>query len=169
MTVCDLLSLLEVWKVRCSYLDVEPCGGEYCFGKGKMFRYCQEKKMGSSFVVAAEESCGGVQVCGIEEIEAKWWMDGASKHIVDGRFQSALSLLRKAQQLCPTLKGLPELTAISQVCYAGSWRACSCSSRRELCQTPDWYRILEVSPFFSLPIYRSHNTGKKDYKKKPGA
>jgi hypothetical protein len=87
-------------------------------------------------------------VCGIEEIEAKWWMDGASKHIVDGRFQSALSLLRKAQQLCPTLKGLPELTAISQVCYAGSWRACSCSSRRELCQTPDWYRILEVSPFF---------------------
>jgi hypothetical protein len=27
-----------------------------------------------------------------------------------------------------------------------------------------------VSPFFSLPIYRSHNTGKKkDYKKKPGA
>jgi len=99
--------------------------------------------MGSSFVVAAEESCGGIQVCGIEEIKAKWWMDGASKHIVDGRFQSALSLLRKAQQLCPTLKGLPELTAISQVCYAGSWRACSCSSRRELCQTPDWYRILE--------------------------
>ncbi|KAH9563815.1 hypothetical protein CY35_05G144700 [Sphagnum magellanicum] len=109
-----------------------------------MFRCCQEKKMGSSFVVAAEESCGGIQVCGIEEIKAKWWMDGASKHIVDGRFQSALSLLRKAQQLCPTLKGLPELTAISQVCYAGSWRACSCSSRRELCQTPDWYRILEV-------------------------
>ncbi len=116
--------------------------------------------MGSSFVVAAEESCGGVQVCGIEEIEAKWWMDGASKHIVDGRFQSALSLLRKAQQLCPTLKGLPELTAISQVCYAGSWRACSCSSRRELCQTPDWYRILEVSLFF--PSYLSESQYRKE-------
>ncbi len=42
-----------------------------------------EKRMGSSFVVAAKESCGGVQVCEIEEIEAKWWMDGANKHKKD--------------------------------------------------------------------------------------
>jgi hypothetical protein len=48
-----------------------------------MYNPVVEKKMGSSFVVAVEESCGRVQVCGIEEIEAKWWMDGASKHKKD--------------------------------------------------------------------------------------
>jgi hypothetical protein len=81
--------------------------------------------------------------CRSEEVEAKRWMDRASRYLTEGRFESAIQLLQKTENVFPNCKNLPELMAVTQVCYAATWRACHCA-RPYTRKLPDWYHVLKV-------------------------
>lgn len=81
--------------------------------------------------------------CKSEEEEAKRWMDRASRYLTEGRFESAIRLLEKTENVFPNCKNLPELMAVTQVCYAATWRACHCN-RSYTRKLPDWYHVLKV-------------------------
>lgn len=84
------------------------------------------------------------ETCQSEEEEAKRWMDRASRYLMEGRYESAIRLLEKTENVFPDCKNLPELMAVTQVCYASTWRACHCG-RPYARKLPDWYRVLKVS------------------------
>lgn len=84
------------------------------------------------------------EACQSEEEEAKRWMDRASRYLMEGRYESAIRLLEKTENVFPDCKNLPELMAVTQVCYASTWRACHCG-RPYARKLPDWYRVLKVS------------------------
>ncbi|KAG0568085.1 hypothetical protein KC19_7G185300 [Ceratodon purpureus] len=81
--------------------------------------------------------------CQSEEVEAKRWMDRASRYLTEGRFESAIRLLEKTENVFPGCKNLPELIAVTQVCYAATWRSCHCA-RPHTRKLPDWYHVLKV-------------------------
>ena len=81
--------------------------------------------------------------CNSEEVEAQRWMDRASRYLTDGRFESAIRLLEKTESVFPRCKNLPELMAVTQVCYAATWRSCHCA-RPHTRKLPDWYHVLKV-------------------------
>ena len=87
--------------------------------------------------------------CKSEEVEAKRWMDRASRYLTESRYESAIQLLQKTESVFPNCKNLPELMAVTQVCYAATWRACHCA-RPYTRKLPDWYHVLKVS--FSKPL-----------------
>lgn len=70
-------------------------------------------------------------------------MDRASRYLTEGRFESAIRLLEKTENVFPNCKNLPELMAVTQVCYAATWRACHCN-RSYTRKLPDWYHVLKV-------------------------
>lgn len=81
--------------------------------------------------------------CKSEEVEAKRWMDRASRYLIECRYESAIQLLQKTESIFPNCKNLPELMAVTQVCYAATWRACHCA-RPYTRKLPDWYHVLKV-------------------------
>eukprot|EP00249_Psilotum_nudum_P006701 c19988_g1_i2 orf=750-2810(+) len=91
------------------------------------------------------------------EEDAKWAIDKASHYIKERKFERALSLLAKAERLCPHIKGLPEIVAVAEVCYAATWTPCSCSAKPQRQNYPDWYHILKVDEKAGI------NTIKKKY------
>lgn len=82
--------------------------------------------------------------CNSEEVEAKRWIDRAGRYLTEGRYESAIQLLQKTENVFPNSKSLPEMMAVTQVCYAATWRACHCN-RPFTRKLPDWYRVLQVS------------------------
>lgn len=81
--------------------------------------------------------------CNSEEVEAKRWIDRAGRYLTEGRYESAIQLLQKTENVFPNSKSLPEMMAVTQVCYAATWRACHCN-RPFTRKLPDWYRVLQV-------------------------
>ncbi|KAJ7194171.1 hypothetical protein O6H91_Y516400 [Diphasiastrum complanatum] len=98
-----------------------------------------------------------IEKCKVEEEGAKRALDQASNHLREGKYEKALLHLKTAERLCPGLKGLPELLAITDVLLAASWKPCTCITNSQM-KTPDWYRILKVDEKADL------KTIKKRYK-----
>lgn len=80
-----------------------------------------------------------------DEDDAKWAVETACSYVNGGNFERALSLLEKAERINPNTKGLPEIIAVTEVCYAATWSPCACSLKPLQHKSPDWYQILKVS------------------------
>eukprot|EP00249_Psilotum_nudum_P001810 c14508_g2_i1 orf=114-1364(+) len=104
-----------------------------CNGRGKNGDPSKEK-----------EGCWRSTVQGnwLQDQEAKKALDQAAQCIKEGKYEKALLLLKKTEQLLPTMKGLPELSAVAEVWHAATQNSCRCQLMKQ--RRPDWYSILKV-------------------------